>query len=191
MFFLGQQRHLVGGRNDEFGQVEARDIHQRLARLQARDGEESLDRFGEALGFFQHAGDRLADGRVQPGFLGDGFQFHAHDRQRRAEFVGGVRGEAARVLERLVEPSDHAVEHDGQPFEFVVGADDGQAASEVVAGDFARGVGDLTHGAERPAHQGSAARHGDDHHQRQPEPEHGKKAVQDALARQTSRRRSR
>lgn len=79
------------------------------------------------------------------------FEACVEDGERGFEFVGGVEGEAADALERLVEPCGEAVEDPCEPVDFVAATGDGQREVEVVGGDFFRGGDEVLDRAERAA----------------------------------------
>ncbi len=81
--------------------------------------------------------------------LSDLLQFQLKNRQRRPQFVRSVGGKAVDMLEGLIQPLDHAVQGNGEPFEFIPGSNDGQALAEVCGGDSLRPFRDLVHGLQR------------------------------------------
>jgi hypothetical protein len=101
--------------------------------------------------------DRLESGRahgaqVTGGGLGVAqahVQRRAHDRQRRAQLVRGVGGEAPLAGERPVQPLQHAVEGVGELLELVLRAVQADALLEGVGGAALGGGGD---GRQRPQH---------------------------------------
>ena len=128
LFFLREQAHLLGGGVGEFRQVEAHALGLRFAGIEARKREEPLDDAHQPLDFLEQAGERVP----QFGFRSlrreqHRLEFAADDRQRRAQFVRGIGGEAAGVLKRLVQPRDHLIEHRDEMRDFVVALRHGQA----------------------------------------------------------------
>ena len=71
-----------------------------------------------------------------------------------------VGGEAVDVLEGLIQPFNHAVQGNRKSFQFIPGADHGQAFAEVGGGNSLGPFRDFVHRLQRSSHQPVTAHHG-------------------------------
>ena len=76
----------------------------------------------------------------------DALGFGREDRDRRAQFVGGVGGELPLPLERLVQPVEGTVEHAAEIAEFAGARLDGDALVEIALRDARGGAADGLNG---------------------------------------------
>jgi hypothetical protein len=106
----------------------------------------------------------------------------AHDGQRGAQLVRGVRDEAALGGERAVEAFQHVVERVGELLELVLGAGEGQPLPQVLVRGAAGGLGDGPHRPQHPAGDEPAQAAGEHGHHAQADQGEQQQAVQRPLS---------
>ena len=111
--------------------------------LAAGQREQRLDQLFLLLAYCQHAFAGAAQGLSAGVGVGQGDLDHrAFQRERGAQFVGGVGDEGALGVEGSLQPGQQAVDGIGQVRELVAGSRHGQPPVQVVLGDLAGGRGD-------------------------------------------------
>jgi hypothetical protein len=161
LLVLGEQTHLIGGGAGQLRQVKAHPFGRGFTGIQARQREQTLDDLGEARDLLEHAAEGLTGLTLQPLILRQALKLPAHDGERRAQLVRGVRDELLGAVDRILEARDHVIERHREALELIAAAHHRQPLAQVVLGDLLGLAGDARHRIQRPSHQHEAA--GDRH----------------------------
>ena len=105
-----------------------------LAGIGPGQEQEAVDQSRQAIGLLEHAADGLPVALGVPLVLKRHLSHRADGRERRAQLVRGVRGEAPELGDGVLDARQGEVEHAGQLAELVLGVLDDQALAEVVHG---------------------------------------------------------
>lgn len=127
-----------------------------------RQGEEQklFDNGFEAADFVEEAAAEFLVRGPGGGALQGVLQLGLEPRQRGLEFVAGVGAEARGLLEALLKPVHHFVEHNDQPVELLVAGHGRDAPVQAASRDALRGAGQGVDGAQGPLGQEPGAQAG-------------------------------
>jgi hypothetical protein len=123
-------------RPDRLEHVGHRDVLRvegQLVALGARHQEQIVDQARQALRLVDGGADSAGELRARGAVARDELELGPEHRQRRAQLVAGVGGEAALALEAVLEPREHLVEGRAETMELVVPTAERQALVQAIA----------------------------------------------------------
>ena len=138
-------------------------------RVRLREKQQALDDVNEPASLIEHVQHRALDAVRELAGAQRDLEFAADDRERRLEFVRGVRAEAPRLLETALEPVNHPVQHVGEVPDLILAAGDGEPLIEPLGGDVLRGIHDVVHRLQRHAVEPARAANEEGERQREDE----------------------
>ena len=141
-------------------QIETPAVGQREQQQLFQDGLQAVD-------LVEQAGAKLLLRGARRGGVESLLELGLQEGEGSLELVGGVGAEAARLMERLLQPVEHAVENGDEPLEFAVVGRSGDASVEALRVDALGGARERGHRAERTGGEPPGGKAHDHEDQRQ------------------------